>query len=366
MRIFFISLFILSNLYIMGDNPYKGDKALINAEFIYSSEDVSFPSCHASTICETSDGLLAAWFGGTHEKHKDVGIWVSRFVKGNWTIPVEVANGVQHSKLRYPTWNPVLFNYGDEIFLFYKAGPDPKRWWGEYIISADDGKTWSRSCRLPEEIYGPVKNKPELISTGELICPSSTEDKGWRVHMEFTDDRGRNWERTNAINDGNKVGAIQPCILKHPEHKLQILSRSRNREILSAWSSDNGRTWTKLVSVGLPNPNSGIDAVTLQDGRHVLVYNHINPGSEWGDRNILNIAVSYEGVDWHAAVLLENDADRDGEYSYPAVIQTNDGMVHVVYTWNRKLIKHVVVDPSKFDLKPINNGQWPVVKNHYD
>ena len=340
-------------------NPYTGDNAVVKSEFIYQKEDVKFPSCHASTIEKTKDGLIAAWFGGQYEKHPDVGIWVSRFENGKWTIPVEVANGIQHKNLRYPTWNPVLFNYGDEIILFYKEGPDPASWWGKYVTSADNGKTWTRPVRLPEGIAGPIKNKPELLSNGELICPTSSEDNGWRVHFEFTGDRGLTWERTEAINDGKKYSAIQPSILKHPGGKLQILCRSKDKYILSAWSTNNGKSWSNLEPIGLPNPNSGTDAVTLKNGKHVLVYNHIKPDETWGDRNILNLAVSDDGISWNAAVLLENDPDKDGEYSYPAVIQTSDGMIHITYTWNRKLIKHVVVDPYKIQSKPIVKGKWP-------
>jgi predicted neuraminidase len=361
MRITGTIILILAVMNLFANNPFKGDRAVVKTEFVYQAEDVPFPSCHASTIAQTREGLVAAWFGGTHEKHPDVGIWVSRFVNGKWTVPVEVANGVQHSNLRYPTWNPVLFDYGDELFLFYKDGPNPRDWWGQLIISPDNGKTWSRRMRLPEEIYGPVKNKPELLSNGELICPTSTEHDGWQVHMEFTSDRGKTWERTEPVNDGKKIAAIQPSILKHPGGKLQILCRSKNKKILSGWSTDNGRTWSKLEPLDLPNPNSGTDAVTLKDGRHVLVYNHIDPSTEWGDRNILNVAVSNDGLNWQASVLLENDPDHDGEYSYPAVIQSDDGMVHVTYTWNRKLIKHVVLDPAKFELKPIKNGKWPLM-----
>jgi predicted neuraminidase len=215
--------------------------------------------------------------------------------------------------------------------------------------------------RLPEEIFGPIKNKPEMLSNGELICPTSTEHSGWQVRMEFTSDRGKTWERTEPINDGTEIAAIQPSILKHPGGKLQILCRSKNKRILSAWSSDNGRTWSKLEPIDLPNPNSGTDAVTLKDGRHVLVYNNVDPDEVWGNRNILNVAVSTDGLNWQAAVLLENDPDPDGEYSYPAVIQAADGMVHVTYTWNRKLIKHVVLDPTKFELKPMQNGKWPMM-----
>jgi predicted neuraminidase len=350
---------MISAINLFAGKPFKGDRPILKSEFIYRSEDVPFPSCHASTIAESDEGLVAAWFGGTHEKNPDVGIWFSRFIDGKWTVPVEVANGVQHSNLRYPTWNPVLFDYGDELFLFYKDGPNPREWWGELIISRDNGKTWSRRLRLPEEITGPVKNKPELLPGGVLICPTSTEHNGWQVHMEFTSDRGKSWERIKPVNDGTKIAAIQPSILKHPGGKLQILCRSKNKKILSAWSTDNGRSWSRLEPLGLPNPNSGTDAVTLKDGRHVLVYNHIDPDTEWGKRNILNVAVSDDGLNWEAAVLLENDADPDSEYSYPAVIQTADGKVHVTYTWNRKLVKHVVLDPSKFQLKPMQKGLWP-------
>src|SRR2546427_137606 len=77
---------------------------LMKSEFIY--ETAPFPECHASTIVETKSGLVAAWFGGTRERHPDVGIWLARHVSGGWTVPVEVANGVQSPTNRYPCWNP--------------------------------------------------------------------------------------------------------------------------------------------------------------------------------------------------------------------------------------------------------------------
>ena len=346
--------------FVAAQQPFEGIDAILKSEFIYQPEDVSFPSCHASTIAETANGLIAAWFGGTHERNPDVGIWVSRFENGKWTIPVEVANGIQHKSLRYPTWNPVLFSFGDEIILFYKEGPSPSTWWGKMISSTDNGLTWTRPVRLPEQIAGPVKNKPELLPDGTLICPSSSEDNGWRVHMEFTSDRGLTWERTEALNDGREIQAIQPSILKHPDGKIQILCRSKNKYILSAWSDDNGKSWSKPEPLELPNPNSGTDALTLKNKKHILVYNHIKPGEEWGSRNILNVAVSANGMDWSATVLLENDPAKEAEYSYPAVIQTSDGLIHITYTWNRKLIKHVVINPEKLQEKPMVKGDWPV------
>ena len=114
-----------------------------HAAFIY--ENAPFPSCHASTLVETPDGIAAAWFGGTHEKHPDVGIWFSYFRNGSWTKPVEVANGIQGNGKRYPLWNPVLFQMpGKELILFYKDGPAPDEWWGMLKRSTDGGKTWSQ------------------------------------------------------------------------------------------------------------------------------------------------------------------------------------------------------------------------------
>jgi len=170
--------------------------------------------------------------------------------------------------------------------------------------------------------------------------------------MEFTADNGLSWERTNALND-KKTGAIQPAILIHPGGNLQMLCRSTVSRILSSWSEDNGRTWSELSATDLPNPNSGIDAVTLKDGRHLLVYNHQVKG-----RNLLNVAVSDDGKVWKASALLENN-QRGTEFSYPAVIQTSDGLIHITYTWNRKLIKHVIIDPEKIEAIPFTGEVWP-------
>jgi predicted neuraminidase len=349
--------------------------AIISSQFIFQNKDVPFPSCHASTIVETSDGFVVAWFGGTHEKHPDVGIWLSRNLDGEWTKPVEVANGIQNKSQRYPTWNPVLFFSDPKTILFYKVGAAPSDWWGELISSTDSGATWSNPSRLPENILGPIKNKPILLGTGELLCPSSTENDGWRVHMEITPDMGLTWERTEALNDGNSVSAIQPTVLVHPKGKLQILCRTRNSRIYSSWSTDNGRTWTGLEPTELPNPNSGIDAVTMKDGRHLLVYNHIPGAVDHSKRNVLNVAISKDGVNWEAGFILENDSETANdktlvlndvglihaarEYSYPAVIQGSDGNIHVTYTWKRESIKYAVVDPSRLQARPMVNGNWP-------
>lgn len=325
----------------------SGQPGVLKSAFIF--ENAPVPSCHASTIEESGGVLLAAWFAGTDEGDKDVGIWVSRSGKDGWSPPVEVADGVQSDGTRHPCWNPVLFQAkGGPLMLFYKVGPSPSRWWGMLMTSTDKGVTWSTPQRLPEGIAGPIKNKPVQVAGGDIICPSSTEDQGWRVHFERTRD-GKSWEKTGAVNDGKKFGAIQPAILVHRDGRLQALGRTRQGKIFEIWSSDQGRTWGEMTATDLPNPNSGVDAVTLQDGRHLLVYNHTAKG-----RSPLNVALSADGKVWQAAAVLE---DTPGEYSYPAVIQARDGLVHITYTWNRKRIKHVVIDPARLHLELIPPGR---------
>jgi alpha-L-rhamnosidase len=342
--------------------PWK--QGIITDEFIF--EKAPFPESHAATIAETPKGLVASWFGGTKERNPDVGIWVSRQENGKWTAPVEVANGVQSETLRYPTWNPVLYQVpGGELQLYYKIGPKPAEWKGWMRTSKDNGLTWSAARALPEGFIGPVKNKLVLLKNGTLLSPTSTEGSGgWLVHFEASPDFGKTWTKTAPVPNGATQGAIQPSILTYKDGRLQALCRSRDRAILETWSTDQGKTWSPLAKTTLPNNNSGTDAVTLKDGRQLLVYNHVLPPGTLakGPRTPLNVAVSKDGKEWYAVAILEDSPIS--QYSYPSVIQTKDGLVHFVYTWRRQRIKHAVLDPKKMQLVKIENGVWPAMKGY--
>jgi predicted neuraminidase len=324
---------------------------LLKTEFIY--ESAPFPSCHATTIVEPAGGgLVAAWFGGTREGNPDVGIWFSRNEDGKWSAPVEVANGLQADGTRHPCWNPVLFQPKDgPLLLFYKVGPSPSKWWGMLRNSTDGGRTWNEARRLPEGILGPIKNKPVQLANGNILSPTSSEHAGWRVHFERSSDGGATWSKTDAVNDGKSIGAIQPSILFLGGEKLLALGRTKQAHVFQIASCDGGKSWGEMSLTGLPNPNSGIDAVTLKDGRHLLVYNHTAKG-----RTPLNLAISPDGAKWEAALALEAEP---GEYSYPAIIQTRDGLVHITYTWKRQRVRHAVVDPAQLKTQPIVDGAWP-------
>ena len=352
------AVLLVSALSLAEDQP-----GLVRREFVY--ETAPFASAHATTIVEPKGGgLVAAWFGGTREGNPDVGIWLSRHTGGQWAAPVEVAGGLQPDGTRYPCWNPVLFQPKEgALLLFYKVGPAPSRWWGMLRASQDGGKTWSDARRLPDGILGPVKNKPVQLANGDILCPGSSETpekaSRWRVHFERTSDLGRTWTKVApaAAPAGPEMNAIQPSILFHGGDRLQAIGRSREKRLFQTWSGDGGKTWGALTPTDLPNPNSGTDAVTLRDGMHLLVYNPTERG-----RSPLSVAFSRDGKTWRDVLVLEDEPKA--EFSYPAIIQTGDGLVHITYTWKRLKVRHVVVDPAKLAVaeprrSPITNGvEW--------
>mgnify|MGYP003331751242 CR=1 FL=1 len=344
MRLLFsLSLLVAASVV---ETAYAAAPGVLSSEFIY--ETAPFPQCHASTIVQAKDGLVAAWFGGTREKHPDVGIWVARHEAGKWTAPVEVANGVQPDGKRHPCWNPVLFRpKTGPLMLFYKVGPSPSSWWGMLRTSTDAGKTWGNATRLPDGILGPIKNKPVQLANGDLLSPTSTEHEGWRVHFERSRDLGQTWEIIGPVNDGKEFGAIQPSILFHGGGKLQALGRTKQGKVFQVWSEDEGKTWGKMTATTLPNPNAGTDAVTLRDGRHLIVYNHTKNG-----RSPLNVAVSKDGREWQAAAVLEAselmtqmgfDIQEFGGttlllHAFPSLIPRG-GIVRIVLDFAEKLVQ---------------------------
>ncbi len=334
-----------------------GTGALVSGEFIYDLNARPTPQCHASTIVQTTNGLVAAWFGGLREKDPGVGIYVSRYDGKSWSIPTEVVDGSEGEDQEYACWNPVLFQpKSGPLMLFYKVGPSPSAWWGMLVTSSDGGKTWAKPRRLGTDqslgqpninLIGPVKNKPIQLDDGSILCPSSTEHANdqWQIHFELTSDLGKSWTVIKPEASDQNLEAIQPSILTHRDGRMQVLCRSKNSVVATSWSRDGGKSWSTVTPTELPNPSAGTDAISLSDGRQLIVYNHTLRDSEFpSGRNMLNVALSNDGVKWKPAMTLEKDK---GEFSYPAVIQTSDGMVQITYTWKRATIKHVVIDPAK-------------------
>jgi len=318
---------------------------LVLKEYVYKPGP--FPSCHASTIVETSQGeLLAAFFGGTYEGHPDCCIWLSRRGAEGWSEPVLVADGMTDS-VKVACYNPVLFQIpGEDLLLFYKVGENVQAWKGYVIKSSDGGHTWSSPEKLPGEFLGPVRNKPLLLGE-RLICGSSLKKGGWRVYIEETDIECSSWTRRGPLNDLNgPVQIIQPTFFHITEDNgrdaWSIYCRSRHAgdPIMTSTSTDGGYSWSEVIPTALPSNNSGIDGISLVDGSHLLVYNHPSD-KEPGARTPLVIASSDDLRKWKTEIILEDAPDA--EFSYPAIIRTADGLIHIVYTDRRTCIRHAVV-----------------------
>lgn len=317
---------------------------IVSSEQIFQEGKVDFQQCHASTIQVIGkDSLLACWFGGTHESNPDVVIWSSLYTNGQWQAAVQIADGILADK-RYPTWNPVLYQHpkSDTLYLFYKIGPNPREWKGYVKYSLDKGQRWSTPEALPQGILGPIKNKPLTLSIGDILSPSSTESKEeiWKAHLEISPDQGKTWSIAKIQPDTN-IQVIQPSIVQHQDGRVQVLCRSKENKVMSAFSSDQGRTWGPWQATNLLNPNSATDAIQLKNGLFMIVYNPAIAGNDWWEgRTKLHVATSRDGLFWDDVLTLEDGVKGD-EYSYPTIIQDQSGQIHITYTWNRKGIKHI-------------------------
>lgn len=388
----FFTLFFI--VYSLSLTAQVGTTHAIIVDDAFINGDDRIPECHASTIVELDNGdLLVAFFGGLKEGFPDCNIWLTRKTKGSteWSVPKVVADGIYteytksafsqkdledfakrelheewwmkpaensgdpliSTKIRKPCYNPVLTQIpGGDLVLYYKIGSFVQDWTGWQIRSKDGGKTWSHPIPLPENFLGPIKNKPVYVKN-RYINPSSTEKGGWKFHFEISDDKGESWKYVgpieaemsvqtenmlDSIPAAMPIQCIQPSILFLPDGQLEAIGRTRNGQLAVTYSNDNGDTWSKVQLSELPNNNSGTDALTLADGRHVIAYNDSKPqpGQSGGPRTPLCLAISVDGKHWNKLLTLEDS--KIGEYSYPSIIQGRNGNLYVVYTWRRQRI----------------------------
>lgn len=320
----------------------------IKKEFVFEA-DAYFKECHASTLIELDGGnYLAAWFAGSKEGKDDVSIWTARRVRGKWSKPKKTVKVREE-----PHWNPVLLgDASGKTRLFFKVGKETATWESWVMSSDDQGRNWSP----PRELVpgdrggrGPVKNKPIILSDGSWLAPGSVEAGWWWALTDRSRDGGRTWKKSALVPLDKKMfwpewpggeeapkqgGVIQPTLWESAPGHVHMLLRGTCGVVCRSDSTDYGRTWSKVYKTALPNNNSGIDVVKLDDGSLALLYNPVE--KNWGPRSPLTLALSFDnGETWPESQNLEDEPEC--EFSYPAIIKTRSG-VAFTYTWKRKSV----------------------------
>jgi predicted neuraminidase len=314
------------------------------SELIFKPHSVAgYPSCHASTLAQLPDGgILAAWFSGSKEGAADTAELGARLAPGSsaWSKPLVLADTPGK-----PDGNPVLHvDRKGRVWLFYvtKENMNRRPQWAQCEfkcrISLDGGRTFGPQRIVHRKLGWMDRNQPIYLANGDLLLPLYGE-RTWTSFILISTDDGRTWFPSKPIVAPGRN--IQPTLIQRSDGSVLALMRtgSSGHRLWKSVSRDNGRSWSVPVETRLPNPNSACDMVRLTDGHVVLVFNNTTHG-----RTPLTVALSLDqGRTWPYRRNLET---APGEYSYPAVIQTRDGLIHVTYTYRRISIKHAVFNEA--------------------
>jgi predicted neuraminidase len=355
---------------------------------------------HAANLMPLPSGELGcAWFAGTQEGLSDINVWFARLdAEGRWSEPVQVSADPERSEQ-----NPVLFaTPGGELWLLYTAQISGNQDTAEVrlVVSRDVGRSWSapRTLVPASDTGGVFVRQPVVVlESGRWLLPVfhcvRPESGRWRGDEDtsavlVSDDEGATWSHHEVPGS---TGCVHMNVVPLAEGGLLALFRRRQADAIFASRSTDGITWSEPEPTELPSNNSSIQVTALRDGRLALAYNHSSaadaterraslydeidgdsitepgaahqqpPGTAfWGaPRAPLTVALSADGgrswpvrrdVEVGDGYCLTNNS-RDGlnrELSYPSITQTDDGDLHVAFTYFRRAIKHVRVSPTWF------------------
>lgn len=303
------------------------------------------PAHHSPAITEAPNGdLLAVWYGGSYESSDDQTLFLARRRKGvrTWETPLALVRDSAQ-----PPGNAVIFTGAGRVWIIWarmEASRPLRRGGGwhpvrlMYRISSDNGANWSADQPVDTNVQALPRNPPVRSASGGLLLPLGGSDHGKLASFFLhSSDGGLTWRRSA----GAALGGGQPALVERQDGSLLMLMRSDPR-VLSSESRDGGQTWNATVRTALRCPNSGVSLTRLANGNLVTVFND----SE-SDRTPLSVARSLDGGrTWEKPLVLEANP---GEYSYPYVIQTVDGQIHITYTFRRYSIRHVEFNEGWLD-----------------
>jgi predicted neuraminidase len=319
------------------------------------------PACHSITAVDTGGGrLLAVWYACSYEVSPDSVLYAAHWdpTTERWSEPWLVADPPLAA-----VGNPVLVNRENPVGDTEAAAGSPRadvkvelysvvvygrEWTAAHPIrqeSNDSGRHWS----MPEALDVPqgimTKNKPALSRDGTLLLPVYDEALGGALVLKESRGDNASGERRRAGSDGWRLlgdttcrhNALQPALVRRDDGSLLLLSRTKRGAVWQSVSYNEGESWTASVPTEVANPNSGIDVLSLGDDTLILACNDQASG-----RSRMSLYRSEDGgQSWRHWNTLE-DA-KEGEYSYPWLLQDEAGTVHLLYTEHRVNFAHWVI-----------------------
>ena len=306
---------------------------------------------HAAQAHSSSKGITAYWFAGSREGGDDVQIYSASLTNQTWEIPEAIVNrrqvGTELNRYIRKLGNPVSHRFEDgKIWLFF-VSVSVGGWAGSsinMIESKDEGKTWSKTQRLVTSpffnISTLVRNKPISYRDGSIGLPVYHEFLSKFGEIIRLNESGEIIEKTRLSHG---ISTLQPAIVAKSETEAIALLRNagnKPRQIIQIKTNDSGYSWTEGEALVLPNPDAAIDAIPFHN-ETLLVFNNTTQG-----RNDLSLAISTP-TDWQILHRFDYSQTKEtSEFSYPALIRDSNDKIHLLFTWNRQLIKHVVFNAS--------------------
>ncbi|MCR8630625.1 sialidase family protein [Paenibacillus radicis (ex Xue et al. 2023)] len=321
-----------------------------------------YETSHAANLLELDNGdLLCVWFSGSGEGNPDTNIVLSKLPLGGseWSRPDELSSDLERSEQ-----NPVLFQAPNgQVWLMHTSNEPHNQQTSRVVrrISEDRGNTWSEPEIWFDEQGIFLRHPIVITSSGVWVLPIYyCKDDGEYSAVKVSIDEGSSWS-DHTVPSSEK--GVQMNIIERRDSSLFTMFRSRLADrIYTSVSKNDGRTWTEPQPSELPNNNSSTQVVKLANGHLALIYNDaslergqyrmvVKDGQERRKavRTPLTLSISEdEGVTWPYSVNLQEADDEYKEneigYSYPSIIQSRDGKLHIAYTYLRKGLRYVRVN----------------------
>ena len=344
-------------LYQMPPSRVPAEAALFATHWVSRG---ATPHVHSASIIDHQGDLVTVWYGGTREGAADTQLFISRFVDGGWTLPQSVMDRHQaatqlHRPIR-KLGNPVLHRWPDDALGIFFVSVSLGGWAMSsinYIESKDQGASWSHAKRLVTSpflnVSTLVRGRPLALQDGSVQLPVYHELAGKFAELLHISRQLRVLGKTR-ISSGK--AAIQPSIAPVSEQQAVALLRYYSGQpadrVLHTQTDDGGLSWTVPLALELPNPGSSVALLRLEGGLLIAALNDLRE-----HRHRLSLAVSHAGEGpWRVLHRIEHEnidykkTGADFEFSYPSLLQDDQGLIHLVYTWNQQRIKHVVFNQA--------------------